>query len=688
MDLQHALRNAANLYHMGQYGQVEAACRVILKARPGQPDALHLLGVVTLQGGKHEKAIGLIKKALRKNPGNASYYVTLGEAYRGYGRPAQAIPLFQQALKIDPRKPEAHCGLGNALLAQGKIDDALASYDQAIEIGPGLAQAHYNRGNALAGKGETDSAIAAYRKAIEIDPGFRDARFNLANMLAGRGDLRAAATEYEECLSLDQDFARGWYGVGEVLRKLGHRDSARKAYEQAATLDPMMTDAHLQLGTIAKLQARFDDAMESLNRVTKDAKIAALAHAEIGHVLYLQRRFLESMAAYRRSVDCDPNYAWGYMGLSSALAEMGDETEACEVSRKAVRLRRSFDWPFRGQEAVGKIVTLKGVESGHFLHGPNDSLMLTGGMNSADNHFDDTRFRQASFYVDDLQPGAELEALPPCDVIYNAVSDVDAMPRSLEIASRLAAATSIPIINQPDLVAKTTRQENYERFRSLDGVLFPKTLYIEGTVESKARLTATLEDAELPLPIIIRRVGTHVGESLEKKDSLDALWDYIAEDPTGPFYVTEFVDYKTATGHYIKTRVQFVDGVPYPNHLWYSDDWCIVRGERSRALMDNHPWMEDEAKRFMSDFEDYFGEHGFKALREIHGRLPLDYFGIDCSLLKDGRILLFEINAAMYLKHTHEEQQEFRKPYLQAINEALNDLMEKKILEGRIAGAT
>lgn len=687
MDLQHALRNAANLLQMGRYGQVEAACRTILKARPGQPDALHLLGVVTLQSGKHEKAINLIKKALRKNPRNASYYITLGEAYRDYGWPAQAIPLFQQALKIDPRKPEAHCGLGNALLAQGKIDEALASYDQAIEIGPGLAQAHYNRANALAGKGETDAAIGAYRKAIEIDPSFRDARFNLANILAGRGDLRDAGTEYEECLNLDQDFAKGWYAMGEVLRKLGHRDPARQAYERAATLAPMMTDAHLQLGTIAKLQARFDDAMDSLNRVTHDPKLAALAHAEIGHVLFLQRRFMESEAAYRRTVDSDPNYAWGYMGLSGALAETGREIEACEVSHKAVRLRRSFDWPFRGEAAVGKIITVKGVETGHFLHGPNDTVLLTGGMNSADDHFDDKRFRQASFYIDDLQPGAELEAFPRCDVIYNAISDVDAMPRSLEIASRLAAATSVPIINQPDLVAKTRRQENYERFRSVDGLLFPKTLYMEGPVGSKAHLAATLDDAEIPLPVIIRRVGTHVGESLEKKESLDALWDYISEDPAGPFYVTEFVDYKTATGHYIKARVHFVDGVPYANHLWFSDDWCIVRGERSRALMDNHPWMEDEAKRFLSDLERYFGERGYKALKEIPARLPLDYFGIDCSLLKDRRILLFEANAAMYLKHVHEEQQEFRKPYLQVINKALNDLVEKKILEGRNAGS-
>ena len=36
-----------------------------------------------------------------------------------------------------------------------------------------------------------------------------------------------------------------------------------------------------------------------------------------------------------------------------------------------------------------------------------------------------------------------------------------------------------------------------------------------------------------------------------------------------------------------------------------------------------------------------------KSVKEIHRRLKLDYFGIDCHIDSDGNTLLFEVNANM-----------------------------------------
>jgi hypothetical protein len=58
-------------------------------------------------------------------------------------------------------------------------------------------------------------------------------------------------------------------------------------------------------------------------------------------------------------------------------------------------------------------------------------------------------------------------------------------------------------------------------------------------------------------------------------------------------------------------------------------------------------WMRDEEAVFMESFDSVFGPELQRVLRELATRIGLDYFGIDCSIAPDGRLLLFEADAAM-----------------------------------------
>ena len=62
------------------------------------------------------------------------------------------------------------------------------------------------------------------------------------------------------------------------------------------------------------------------------------------------------------------------------------------------------------------------------------------------------------------------------DVLFNAVSDPDAAPRALAVASRLAPAIGLPVVNAPDAVTGTTRERMAERLDGVPGLHVPRTI--------------------------------------------------------------------------------------------------------------------------------------------------------------------------------------------------------------------
>ena len=85
------LKAALTLHQAGDLPRAEAMYRHVLQQDPIQPDALHYLGLLAHQLGRHDAAVELIGKAIIHNPRNAYYYNNLGEAYRALERNDAAI---------------------------------------------------------------------------------------------------------------------------------------------------------------------------------------------------------------------------------------------------------------------------------------------------------------------------------------------------------------------------------------------------------------------------------------------------------------------------------------------------------------------------------------------------------------------------------------------------------------------
>ena len=81
-----------------------------------------------------------------------------------------------------------------------------------------------------------------------------------------------------------------------------------------------------------------------------------------------------------------------------------------------------------------------------------------------------------------------------------------------------------------------------------------------------------------------------------------------------------------------------------------------------------------EEEAFMTGFDSGFGHRHRQALAEIADTLGLDYVGIDCAEMPDGRLLVFEAGTALVV-HDMDPRDVF--PYKHSLMQALFSSLPK-----------
>ncbi len=195
-DLQGLIQKGIQVHQAGQLPEAEAIYRQVLDVEPDHADANHLLGVIVDEVGRHEIAVQLISKAIKKNPIDAAYHCNLGNALHEQGRLDDAVASCRKALGIKPDLAGAHSNLGNAFTDLGRLDDAVASYHKALALKPDFPEVHSNLGTALKELGRFEDAAASYHKALAIEPDFPEAHENLGRLRLMMGSFQDGWEDY------------------------------------------------------------------------------------------------------------------------------------------------------------------------------------------------------------------------------------------------------------------------------------------------------------------------------------------------------------------------------------------------------------------------------------------------------------------------------------------------------------
>ncbi len=264
-----ALQKALGHHQAGNLRAADKIYRRVIKEYPGNPDALHLSGLVHHQLGNHRKAIGLIRRAVKAVPGNPMFLNNLGEACREAGKLIEAAGHYRAALNIDPGHAAAWSNLGLVQADQGKAQEAEEAFLKAIEADPRLTEALANLGNLLADRGRPAEARDRFEQALKIDPGQPEVLNDLALALKDAGDWEGARQHCLKALELDAEYADAWVNLGHVLLKLRIYDKAEETYREAFRLRPDYAEKQaliLAFGLTLGYRNRPEEALPHLRR--------------------------------------------------------------------------------------------------------------------------------------------------------------------------------------------------------------------------------------------------------------------------------------------------------------------------------------------------------------------------------------------------------------------------------------
>jgi hypothetical protein len=224
--------------------------------------------------------------------------------------------------------------------------------------------------------------------------------------------------------------------------------------------------------------------------------------------------------------------------------------------------------------------------------------------------------------------------------LVNLITEAEQNSKVLETLKKLLRGVPGKVINRPEAVLRTTRDQVSRLLTGIPGLNVPKAVRLHG---AKANIASrTLDKAGIVAPIILRQAGTHTGKIVGLFDSID---EAVAALGPGEHVATQFVDFSSADDRYRKFRVYFIGPQVILRHMIVSDVWNVHVKDRTR-FMSGHPELVAE-ERALFESADPFAPKVRTVFDAVRERMPLDFFGMDFAITQHGEVLLFEANATM-----------------------------------------
>ncbi|MDX1575114.1 MAG: tetratricopeptide repeat protein, partial [Kiloniellales bacterium] len=203
-EIAEGLRHAKRQLQEGDTAAADASLTALLAREPGQPHALHLLGLLRNQQGEQDEALRLLREAdpgVRHDPVACFNFATVLLQQARY---REALEPLEHALALRPDYDDAALQLGVVSFRLGDLKRAAAAFRSVAERRPGHAFALTNLAATLL---QLDSAEAmrVARRAAEAAAGTAKARplRILAKALALNGEEDAAMEVYDGLLADD-----------------------------------------------------------------------------------------------------------------------------------------------------------------------------------------------------------------------------------------------------------------------------------------------------------------------------------------------------------------------------------------------------------------------------------------------------------------------------------------------------
>ena len=297
--------NNTTIEHIGQYQQEENHSKVgrlspqNVQSNPDDSAALHSLGIIAQQLGKHNMALEFIRKAIAKNPQMPQFYNTLGLVHEGLGEFDQANLAYQEAISLQPDYAEAYHNMAIALQSQGQYAAAVEKCKEAVTRKPDFAQAYNTMGYSLEQQQHYVEAAKSYTQALQLKPDYVEAYNHLGVVLNELGRSADAIDNYRKALQIDPEYAEVYNNMGIALKEQEQFAEAITCFELALQYESDFTEAHYNLANSLRDEGRCAEALERYAQAIRSKPGYPKAHWNMSLTYLLSGNFTEGWKHYR-----------------------------------------------------------------------------------------------------------------------------------------------------------------------------------------------------------------------------------------------------------------------------------------------------------------------------------------------------------------------------------------------------
>lgn len=380
-----------------------------------------------------------------------------------------------------------------------------------------------------------------------------------------------------------------------------------------------------------------------------------------------------------RAFAAAPSHPFVLSHLSATYTGRGDGETARALARSVLGVVLPEVAP--GPPGAPTVLVLHATGDQPFKPAADGSATMAVGTN-LHSFVDPARFRIVRAFAENLVGRPEAWAvLGQIDAVLNLSVDEAAYGRQFSMIQAVVDRLGVPVVNPPALCAGLGRADNYRRLHDIDGLVFPRTARIPAAELADAPIVA----AGFDYPVILRNTVDHFGGDAVLARGPGDLEAFRARVPTDEVYVIQYIDNRIerpgADPVWRRLRLAFFGGSPVPVNVHFDTGWNVHGRNRDLLMPPGSPAFEEE-RAFVADWQSFVGPVAGAALLEIARRTPVDYVGIDFTVLPDGRALVFEVNPAMALLTEHARTAPHLRTSIARYREALTALLLRRIADG------
>ncbi|MEZ5950873.1 MAG: tetratricopeptide repeat protein [Planctomycetaceae bacterium] len=247
------LRDAVERHQRGDLDAAAQAYQKILQREPRHAEALHLLGVIDHQSGRHELAIERIEQALQWNPDALLFRKNLASACRAAHRLEQARRACLDVLAVEPDEPVMHMLLGRIAEDESNWSLAVQQYRQALALRlseQDRLESLVHLGDCLSRTGDHDQSETCFRAHTPGTPPALNCPSQSGTRIPGPKPPRRSVRILPQNPEIDPGCASAWNNLGVIHQTRAEFEKARECLERALELSPALPDVHNNLANI------------------------------------------------------------------------------------------------------------------------------------------------------------------------------------------------------------------------------------------------------------------------------------------------------------------------------------------------------------------------------------------------------------------------------------------------------